>query len=477
MSRGFALVLVLVFLTASCVMVAKPVSGASAVGNTWVSNAPMPTARGGLGVAVVNGKIYAIGGSTETVSHSLIVSGGVVGINEEYNPATDNWTTKAPMPTPRAFFAIAVYQNKIYCIGGVSWFPNNGKGEQITGVNQIYDPATDTWTTKSPMPLARFGLQANCVDGKIYLIDGEPNGTLNEVYDPANDSWTTKSSMPTPTAGGYTSTILDNKIYVIGTRTEIYDSERDNWTSGASPPYSLTEPVAVATDGIMAPKLIYVFSGWAFDSEKTQSNQIYDPMNDSWVIGADIPTNRIQFGVAVVNDTLYVIGGIIRDYPIPLSMINNDTPIAVNQQYTPVGYGTPDSSYVLETSPPKISLLSPIKHTYNESSVPLVFTTDKSVNWAGYSLDGKQNVTLTGNSTVANMTNGLHSITVYANDTFGNFASQTISFTIAKPEPFPTATVAAISGASAVVVAAGLMVYFKKRKPATHRIIEGQSFD
>ncbi|MGD0204645.1 MAG: hypothetical protein ABSC20_12185 [Candidatus Bathyarchaeia archaeon] len=44
MSKGFALVLVLVFLTASCVMVAKPVSGASAVENTWVSKAPMQVA-------------------------------------------------------------------------------------------------------------------------------------------------------------------------------------------------------------------------------------------------------------------------------------------------------------------------------------------------------------------------------------------------------------------------------------------------
>ena len=66
------------------------------------------------------------------------------------------------------------------------------------------------------------------------------------------------------------------------------------------------------------------------------------------------------------------------------------------------------------------------------------------------------------------MTNGFHSITVYANDTFGDMgASETITFTIAIPEPtpFPTAPVAAVSGASAVVVVgAGLLVYFKKRK-------------
>jgi hypothetical protein len=121
------------------------------------------------------------------------------------------------------------------------------------------------------------------------------------------------------------------------------------------------------------------------------------------------------------------------------------------------------------TPPPKISILSPLNQTYNESSVPLLFTTDKAVNWTGYSLDGKQNVTINCNSTVVNMTNGLHNITVYANDTFGNIgASENITFQVELPEPskpFPTALVAAVSGASAVVVVvAGLLVYLKKRK-------------
>jgi YVTN family beta-propeller protein/parallel beta-helix repeat protein len=117
------------------------------------------------------------------------------------------------------------------------------------------------------------------------------------------------------------------------------------------------------------------------------------------------------------------------------------------------------------TTPPQISLLSPTTNMkYNESSVPLVFTVDGSVNWVGYSLDGLKNVTVIGNTTLTGLSSGLHSVTVYANDTFGNMgASQTVSFTIAKP--FPTVTVAAVSGTvAAVVVAAGLLVYFKKTK-------------
>jgi hypothetical protein len=109
-------------------------------------------------------------------------------------------------------------------------------------------------------------------------------------------------------------------------------------------------------------------------------------------------------------------------------------------------------------------LLSPVNQAYNESSVDLVFTTDDVVNWTAYSLDGKQNVTITGNSTITGIPNGSHNLIVYANDTFGNMGtSETLTFTIAVPEPFPTLLVAAGLGVAVLVVGLGLFFYFKKR--------------
>lgn len=96
------------------------------------------------------------------------VENGFVGTNEEYDPATDMWSFKKPMPTPREYFGIAVYQNKIYCMGGVSSIGYYSNGS-ITGVNEVYDPATDTWETKASIPTPRRGLKANVVNGKIYL--------------------------------------------------------------------------------------------------------------------------------------------------------------------------------------------------------------------------------------------------------------------------------------------------------------------
>jgi len=298
----------------------------------------MQQARSGLGVAAVNGKIYAIGGSNASgfapsIPGSAVLGnrdiGGHLGTNEEYDPETDTWTYKASMPTPRIVFATAVYQNKIYCIGGKT-------SDSYTGVNEVYDPATDTWETKTSMPTARGWLTANVVGGKIYLISGFPTETLNEVYDPAMDTWITKSSPETASPWGITSAVFDNKIYVIGSsHLQIYDTEADTWSYGASPPSSADSGgSAAATTGVLAPEQIYVIGVPLLLSPGAPlySNQAYDPEEDNWAAAADLPTRRFNFGVAVLNDIFYVIGG--HTYNVP----GHFAPSAANEQYTPIGY-------------------------------------------------------------------------------------------------------------------------------------------
>jgi hypothetical protein len=309
--------------------------------DSWATKAPMQVARSALGVAAVNGKIYAIGGSNESGQAPSMPGSTVLGIehnvdtNEEYDPATDTWTFKKPMPTPRIDFAIAVYQNKIYCIGG---YTENGS----TGLNEVYDPTTDTWETKTSMPTARGWLEANVVCDKIYLIGGYADTTLNEVYDPAADTWTTKTPSPKPTAftGGYASAVFDNKIYIIGglsqdhNLNQIYDTETDSWSYGTPPPSSVDGGAAVATTGELAPRRIYVLGAPAAlkQGEERTFVRVYDPQTDNWTFGVDVPTERYNFGVAVINDTIYAIGGHTCDF------IGLFAPSAANEQYTPIGY-------------------------------------------------------------------------------------------------------------------------------------------
>jgi hypothetical protein len=472
MSKIVALLLILAILTASCLSVSKPAfSSAATTEDTWVSKAPMQQARAGLGVVAVNGKIYAIGGSTASGQYPPDLEfGGFVGTNEEYDPATDKWTTKAPMPTPRAHFAIAAYENKIYCIGGVvgltvdEWYGIFNSYVR-SGVNEVYDTVTDTWETRAPLPSDAMDSQAHVVNGKIYVMDWpDITRVLTDwphvyVYDPENDSWSSGTRMPPPYPDYDSwpiSAAVGNKIIVTFEFSDflnpeqqkivIYDTETDRWSGGRSSPTAVVEGAAGATTGMKTPKKVYVLGLIVTASIPTLVNQVYDPETDTWATATTMPTTRSDFGVAVVDDILYVIGGYLRSSRIV-------TPTAVNEQYIPIGYG----------APPEIKVLSPETKTYNASSVSLVFTVNKPVNWTGYSLDGLDNVTITGNTTISGLSNGLHNVTVYARDEFENTgASETISFTV--DVPFPLVPVAAASAAIVAIVGVSLLVYFRKRK-------------
>jgi hypothetical protein len=168
--------------------------------------------------------------------------------------------------------------------------------------------------------------------------------------------------------------------------------------------------------------------------------------NDSWL--------TFQ-GETVVND--------ISDGPHRLAVDYFSATIA--SLNNPVVY------FVVETHTPTVTMLSPANKTYENSSVPLIFATDKPVSNASYSLDSQTKVATDGNVTFTGLSAGAHNVTVYVWDTAGNVgASETVTFTVDKqsestsePEPFPRLPVAAVSVAVAAVVAVAVLVYQKKR--------------
>jgi N-acetylneuraminic acid mutarotase len=354
MNKRAALLLVFIFLMASCVIAYRPVSAASP--NSWTPKTPMRVARAYLGVAVVNGKIYAIGGDEGSEMGNCMtgtsMTNNVVNVTEEYDPNLDTWASKAPMPTDRALFGTAVYQNKIYCIGGYNGEDiviNAGTYEWKTeyydvGANEVYDPATNTWQTKTSLPTPRFSAATTIVNGKIYVIGGRTmtdlwsNFNLNEAYDPETDSWTTKTPAPFNVSCP-ASAVVNNKIYVLGEDPNanwknvilIYDPANDSWSVGDPTPISHAA-TAGATTGVNAPKRIYFF-----DENKTD---VYDPKSNNWTVGTAAPTDRLIAKVAVVDDMFYLIGGRTGQWGYMTFMY----PSTLNEQYTPIGYGTPDTA-------------------------------------------------------------------------------------------------------------------------------------
>ncbi len=79
---------------------------------------------------------------------------------------------------------------------------------------------------------------------------------------------------------------------------------------------------------------------------------------------------------------------------------------------------------------PSILIVSPENRSYPEKTLPLSFVLSELTSWTGYSLDNQANVTITGNSTLAGLSEGTHKIKVYANDTSGYMGSSGIHFTV-----------------------------------------------
>jgi hypothetical protein len=126
---------------------------------------------------------------------------------------------------------------------------------------------------------------------------------------------------------------------------------------------------------------------------------------------------------------------------------------------------------------PQITVLSPVNGSYPVGDVALNFAISEPLAWTGYSLDGQENVTIAGNTTLSGLSTESHQLTVYANDTAENMgASETISFTITEEnetEPPPattwttTATLITIVAAAAAIVAFAL--YFTKTRKPTQK--------
>lgn len=254
--------------------------------NTWARVADMPSTRRDHSTNAVDGKIYVIGGSVDsTWPHNMPVI--------EYDPAKDEWTEKSSPPNPMAVHCSAVVNGKIYVFGGL-----DAAGNTVKNVSE-YDPANDKWAQKADMPTARCFASASAVDGKIYVIGGVTTAiglggqalSTVEEYDPATDTWTAKTDMPIVNSA-HTSGVVNGKIYVIG---------------GAISPADYTQEVCK-----------------------------YDPVKDRWERMTDILTPRAFLSTSEVNGKLYAIGG-SKMNSLALTLVEEYTPESGQFTVSPQG--------------------------------------------------------------------------------------------------------------------------------------------
>ena len=224
----------------------------------WSQLAPMPSPRGEVGVAELNGIIYCMGGWTGNIESNR---------NDAYNIATNTWSAMANLPFRMASNDAVAYNGKIYLAGGIvehqdSYFieytpetnlyrvlspplrtRRNAKlivhqdrfyllgGQYDYGLNRFvsdqveeYNPQTEVWTQKAPMPLGLQHYGASLIDGKIHVICGAstgypvPNLVLHPthyVYDIATNTWSQKSDLPFSLFALETA-VYNDELYIFG---------------------------------------------------------------------------------------------------------------------------------------------------------------------------------------------------------------------------------------------------------------------
>lgn len=234
--------------------------------NTWAAATSLPTARMGLSAVAMNGRIYAIGGSADGFGTQA------VGTVEEFDPTTNLWTTRNPMPTPRYFAAAAALGGEILVAGG------NVASNGLSTV-EAFNPLTNQWRNRSAMPTARAQLAMAESGGRLYAVGGYGGlisqwvGTVEE-YNPLTDTWVARASMPTPRAH-LALAQLGGKLLAAGGENvlrgldllESYDPLANLWVSKTPSLNAFTR----ATAGVLNGK-VYVFgNGLSLE---------YDPTNE-----------------------------------------------------------------------------------------------------------------------------------------------------------------------------------------------------
>ncbi|XP_022905246.1 kelch-like ECH-associated protein 1B isoform X2 [Onthophagus taurus] len=258
---------------------------------TWHQLDNLTVPRSGLGGAFLKGNFYAVGGRNNTP-----------GTNDDsdwvdrYNPIKDTWRPCSPMSAPRNRVGVAVMDGLLYAVGG-------SEGLKYHNSVECYDPENDRWTNVKPMHTKRLAPGVTVVNRLLYAIGGfDGKNRLNsaECYHPENDEWSLIAPMHTARSGAGVAAI-NQFIYVIGgfdgTRqrnsVERYDTERDVWEFVTSMKISRSALSVTVLDC-----KIYAIGG--YDGQNFLDNvEVYDPARDVWEDGVPLTSGRSGHASAV----------------------------------------------------------------------------------------------------------------------------------------------------------------------------------
>ena len=267
-------------------------------------------------VVELGGNIHVMGGGTNGVATNLHV---------RYSPSTNTWDSLPDVPYKAQQPAGAVVNGKIHFCGG--GFPTSG---QRLDSHYYYDPDSNAWYPAANLPVAVAIHKCVELDGKLYVLSGQPDKTLCEYYDPVTDTWTQLNPLPDMDFWYGVLVNANNTIYRFGgggyinptSNAHQYDKVNDSWI----PIPSLPMPLHGSAGAAVGDSLIWILGGYSggFDQNKVW---IYN-INDQTYTAADtLPVERSYHGAVNAGGCIYSVGGNNNNAPwVGVELLQNCSP-------------------------------------------------------------------------------------------------------------------------------------------------------
>jgi polyhydroxybutyrate depolymerase len=271
----------------------------------WTEAAKLPLPISPSDVCTLNGKIYLIGGRQNAIQKD-------VDLTLEYNPQTDKWTTKTKLPFKSHLHRIVPLGDKIYLLSS------------DMQTNLVYDPKADRWTSIASNPDKRIPGPCVAYDDKIYVIGGIHNIIFDlsnriDVYNPATDHWSQKKPIPDIRLG--ICVAVDDKVLVIGgwqpvsgqkrVRTsrivQVYNPVTEEWEQKSDLRFGIIGPAVVLGSKVY---VMGCSTGEIPGQMKDLTTVfVYDISKDTWKTTTPLPRLAVGAGFTVFDGRIYLIGG------------------------------------------------------------------------------------------------------------------------------------------------------------------------
>lgn len=270
--------------------------------------ASLPEGIFDAGAAAVGGKVYLVGGKSQSETLDTIL---------EFDPATNTTKVVYNLPVAIRLARAVAFDQKVYILGG-------RLGTTVVSTIRVYDPIEKTSQVVGNLPEPRYWGAAAVAGGKIYYGGGSYQGEHDEIFefDPATGLTSLSNTLPKATHI-LTAATAYGKVYFIGgltpgPRFQIsdiveYDPVANTSTVVATfPPPSgsggLEAQTAVTLNG-----KIYIFNGWDEAAAPRFRNEIYefDPLSGEDAVLVGTLPHRVERGAAAAfNGRAYLFGGL-----------------------------------------------------------------------------------------------------------------------------------------------------------------------